>query len=141
VQEREREWGVTAIEAVGEMDAGPIWATVNFPMRAAAKGSLYRREVTEAAVQALLETVDRMRDPSFRPSRSIARSGRPAAPAAEAGRQGDRLGGGRQRSGARESPRRRRRTGVLDEVCGGPCHHDAHRGHRRQTARHGDRAA
>jgi len=67
VQEREATWGVTALEAVAEMDAGPIWASVEFPMREAAKGSVYRNEVTEAAVQALLATLGRMADPSFRP--------------------------------------------------------------------------
>ena len=33
VQEGEREWGVTVLEAVAEMDAGPVWATATFPMR------------------------------------------------------------------------------------------------------------
>ena len=46
----ETTWGVTAIEANAEMDAGSIWAGLSFPMRDAAKGSLYRNEVTEAAV-------------------------------------------------------------------------------------------
>ena len=68
VQEREPSWGVTALEAVAEMDAGPIWASVDFPIREAAKGSVYRNEVTEAAVQALLATLARMADPSFRPA-------------------------------------------------------------------------
>ena len=31
------------------MDAGPVWATAEFPMREATKSSLYRNEVTEAA--------------------------------------------------------------------------------------------
>ncbi|MCC6609027.1 MAG: hydrogenase maturation protein [Burkholderiales bacterium] len=68
VQEGEAEWGVTALEAVGEMDAGPAWASVEFPMREAAKGSVYRNEVTEAAVQALLTTLERMRHPLSRPA-------------------------------------------------------------------------
>jgi putative two-component system hydrogenase maturation factor HypX/HoxX len=49
----ETEWGVTALEANGEMDAGDVWAEVRFPMRAATKSSLYRNEVTEAAVEAM----------------------------------------------------------------------------------------
>ncbi len=49
----ETEWGVTAIEANAEMDGGDIWASVTFPMRDATKGSLYRNEVTEAAVKVL----------------------------------------------------------------------------------------
>jgi putative two-component system hydrogenase maturation factor HypX/HoxX len=54
------EWGVTALEANGEMDAGDVWASVGFPMREATKSSLYRNEITEAAVVALSETLGRM---------------------------------------------------------------------------------
>ena len=60
VQQGEREWGVTVLEANGEMDAGDIWATRTFAMREASKGSLYRNEVTEAAVAALREAIDRI---------------------------------------------------------------------------------
>jgi putative two-component system hydrogenase maturation factor HypX/HoxX len=67
VQDGEADWSVTALEAVGEMDAGPVWASAGFAMRAASKGSLYRNEVTEAAVKAILATLDRMQDPAFRP--------------------------------------------------------------------------
>jgi putative two-component system hydrogenase maturation factor HypX/HoxX len=67
LQEGEQAWGVTVLEATGEMDAGPIWASVEFPMRAASKSSVYRNEVTEAAVRAVLQTLERLHDPSFRP--------------------------------------------------------------------------
>jgi putative two-component system hydrogenase maturation factor HypX/HoxX len=60
VQEREREWGVTVLEANGEMDAGDIRATATFAMREASKGSLYRNEVTEAAVRAVREALARI---------------------------------------------------------------------------------
>lgn len=50
-------WGVTVLQAEAEFDAGDIWASHGFPMRAAAKGSLYRKEVTEAAVKGVLEAV------------------------------------------------------------------------------------
>ncbi len=53
IADGETEWGVTVLEANGEMDAGDVWASVAFPMRDAAKSSLYRNEVTEAAVVAL----------------------------------------------------------------------------------------
>jgi putative two-component system protein, hydrogenase maturation factor HypX/HoxX len=56
----ERTWGVTALEATGEMDAGPVWASVDFPMRDATKGSLYRNEVTAAAVAAVNRTLARL---------------------------------------------------------------------------------
>jgi len=64
---RERDWGVTVLQANAEMDAGDIWATSNFPMREASKSSLYRNEVTEAATHAVLRAVERFEDGSFRP--------------------------------------------------------------------------
>jgi putative two-component system protein, hydrogenase maturation factor HypX/HoxX len=62
-------WGVTVLQAEREMDAGPVWAWREFPMRPAAKSSLYRFEVTEAAVAAVLEAVERFAAGSFRPAR------------------------------------------------------------------------
>ncbi len=56
----ETEWGVTALEANADMDAGDVWSSVNFPMRDAAKGSLYRNEVTAAAMAAIRETLARI---------------------------------------------------------------------------------
>jgi len=63
----ESEWGVTVLQANDEMDAGDVWATRSFPMRAASKASLYRTEVTAAAVEALLEAVERFTDSEFEP--------------------------------------------------------------------------
>lgn len=63
----ETEWGVTVLQASGEMDAGDIWAEARFAMRAASKGSLYRNEATEAAVRALLEAVIRFEAGGFVP--------------------------------------------------------------------------
>src|SRR5512139_4274719 len=60
VQRGEREGGVTVLEANGAMDAGDIWSTRTFPMREASKGSLYRNEVTEAAVAAVREAIVRI---------------------------------------------------------------------------------
>ncbi|MBL8307371.1 MAG: hydrogenase maturation protein [Rubrivivax sp.] len=59
ITEGEPTWGVTVLQAVAEMDAGPVWAHESFTMRAAPKSSLYRREVTEAAVRAVLAAVAR----------------------------------------------------------------------------------
>lgn len=56
----ESEWGVTVLEAEAEMDAGPLWASVTFPLRAATKSSVYRGEVADAAVQAVLASVERI---------------------------------------------------------------------------------
>ena len=60
VLEGESRWGVTALQANAEMDAGDIWASVEFDMRPASKGSLYRNEVTEAAVEAVRVTIARI---------------------------------------------------------------------------------
>ncbi|WP_018992877.1 hydrogenase maturation protein [Aromatoleum toluclasticum] len=49
----ETEWGVTVLQAEAEMDAGPVWASVGFPMREGTKASLYRNEVTAAALRAV----------------------------------------------------------------------------------------
>ena len=42
----EGHWGVTVLQANAEFDAGEVWATASFTLRAATKSSLYRREVT-----------------------------------------------------------------------------------------------
>ncbi len=59
IQNDEAEWGVTVLQAEAEMDAGPVWATATFPMRQAKKASLYRREVTDAALCAVKEALAR----------------------------------------------------------------------------------
>ncbi|MDO8293875.1 MAG: hydrogenase maturation protein [Gallionella sp.] len=53
------EWGVTVLQANGEMDGGDIWAAETFPMRLAKKSSLYRNEVIEASVRAVQAAVER----------------------------------------------------------------------------------
>ena len=63
----ESEWGVTVLQADAAMDAGPVWATVNFPMREARKSSLYRNEVTEAAVAAVRLAIERFETGNFVP--------------------------------------------------------------------------
>jgi putative two-component system hydrogenase maturation factor HypX/HoxX len=55
-------WGVTVLQANAEMDAGPVWASVNFPLRTGRKSSLYRNEVTQAAVQAVRVAIERLAD-------------------------------------------------------------------------------
>lgn len=67
ILDAEPRWGVTVLQANAEMDAGDIWANRDFPMRAASKSSLYRGEVTRAAVEAVLEAVARYRSGGFRP--------------------------------------------------------------------------
>lgn len=56
------QWGVTLLQAEADMDAGPVWAAASFAMRPAMKSSLYRNEVTEAAVRAVFDALDRLPD-------------------------------------------------------------------------------
>ena len=67
VLEGKRRWGVTVLQANGEMDAGDIWAWSGFDMRTASKASLYRSEVTEAAVKAVTLAVQRFQTGDFKP--------------------------------------------------------------------------
>ncbi len=60
LQEGAAEWGVTVLRANAEMDAGDVWATATFPLRAATKSSVYRNEVTEAAVTAVREALAKL---------------------------------------------------------------------------------
>jgi len=64
----ETRWGVTVLQADAEMDAGAIWATSEFALSPGQrKASLYRNEVTEAAVAAVLQAVARVAAGGYRP--------------------------------------------------------------------------
>ncbi|MBL8406142.1 MAG: hydrogenase maturation protein [Dechloromonas sp.] len=69
IQRGLREWGVTVLHAEREMDAGPVWASSVFPVGAVRKASLYRNQVTEAAVLAVLQAVTRFAAGDFVPQR------------------------------------------------------------------------
>jgi putative two-component system protein, hydrogenase maturation factor HypX/HoxX len=51
------EWGVTVLEANGELDAGHVWSSRTFRMRDAGKSSIYRHEVRRAAIEAIEEAI------------------------------------------------------------------------------------
>lgn len=63
------EWGVTALQAVEEMDAGPIWGWRTFPLpeQPPKKSSVYNGPVAEAAVALVHEVVAKAADPYFLP--------------------------------------------------------------------------
>ena len=62
------QWGVTVLQAVEDMDAGEVWAWEPFAVRpGATKSSLYRREVTQAAVVAVLRALQRFTPASLQP--------------------------------------------------------------------------
>src|SRR5208337_306885 len=67
IANQEKSWGVTILEAAPEFDAGPIWASHEFPLDAdpPAKSSLYRGPVTEAALRGVLEAVERIESGEF----------------------------------------------------------------------------
>ena len=60
-------WGVTVLQANAEMDAGDIWASTEFMMPGCSKSSVYRTEVADAAVRAMLLAVARFAAGRYRP--------------------------------------------------------------------------
>ncbi|MFI6996255.1 enoyl-CoA hydratase-related protein [Nocardia sp. NPDC050175] len=60
-------WGVTAMSAVEELDAGPVWAARTFDLPAERKSAVYNTVVADAAVECVLETADRAADSAFEP--------------------------------------------------------------------------
>ena len=92
----ERDWGVTVLQANGEPDAGRVWATSEFAMRGVGKSSLYRHEVRHAAIEALVEAIERIvHDDSLplqerRPLRTVPEGS--GAPANDSERPHDQLG-------------------------------------------------
>ena len=65
----ESRWGVTALQAVEEMDAGPIWGSRTFPLEPGAlrKGAVYNGPVADAAIDLISDVVTKAADPSFTP--------------------------------------------------------------------------
>lgn len=57
-------WGVTVLQAVAEMDAGPVWAFEQFELDIndpeTTKATLYRGPVTQAAITATFSAIDRI---------------------------------------------------------------------------------
>ena len=68
--EGRREWGVTVLQAEARLDAGPVWASMPCTLRAAGKSSVYRREIADAAVRAVLEALGRIEAGDFQPWRA-----------------------------------------------------------------------
>ncbi|MBQ0807278.1 MAG: hydrogenase maturation protein [Porticoccus sp.] len=64
---QEETWGVTIIQANEVMDGGDIWASVEFPMRNTCKSSIYRQEVTQAAITGIKQALERHADEHFKP--------------------------------------------------------------------------
>lgn len=124
-----REGGVTVLQANGDYDAGPVWAWRPVVLRPdATKASLYRHEITRAAVEAVLEAVAR-----FRPGQALPAP--VAVPAAGHGWRGPVPAAQRAIDWARDdsaSVLRKLRSadghpGIADTLFGRACRlHDAH---------------
>jgi putative two-component system protein, hydrogenase maturation factor HypX/HoxX len=55
----ETQWGATIIQATEKMDAGTVWTSETFILPAKSKSSIYRHEVTQAAIKTLLRAIER----------------------------------------------------------------------------------
>ncbi|AIA02013.1 hydrogenase maturation protein [Streptomyces noursei] len=87
-------WGVTVLQANDEMDAGDVWATVECPVPEVGKSDLYRNEIADAAIEALLTAVARFASGTHRPQPQHALPagrlpGRPRPPLRQADRRID----------------------------------------------------
>ncbi|WP_371477170.1 enoyl-CoA hydratase-related protein [Kitasatospora sp. NBC_00315] len=67
IQEGATRWGVTVLQADERMDAGDIWASTEFSVPPVGKSDLYRNEVSDAAVAAVLLAVERFAAGDHRP--------------------------------------------------------------------------
>lgn len=63
-------WGVTALQATADMDAGPVWAceTFRMPPGPVSKTALYGGPVADAVMACVEAVVDRAADPEFTPT-------------------------------------------------------------------------
>ena len=69
IHKKEEFWGVTALQASEEMDAGDIWANFDFKMRDSFKASIYRKEVTSAAIKTLKTVLENISKSDFTPEK------------------------------------------------------------------------
>ncbi|WUD38201.1 hydrogenase maturation protein [Streptomyces europaeiscabiei] len=82
IHEGVEEWGVTVLQADGEMDAGDLWAFVPCRIPQVSKSELYRGEIADAAIEAVMLAVERFAGGTYVPRRQDA-SGTTDAAAAE----------------------------------------------------------
>ncbi|MFD3696160.1 enoyl-CoA hydratase-related protein [Streptomyces sp. NPDC058646] len=71
-------WGVTVLQADAEMDAGDVWACVECPVPPVAKSDLYRGEIADAALEAVLLAVHRFASGTYTPRPQHTGRARPA---------------------------------------------------------------
>ncbi|WP_225440213.1 enoyl-CoA hydratase-related protein [Amycolatopsis eburnea] len=69
IMDGEPTWGVTALQATGDLDGGPIWGSRLFPMPSdpPRKSTLYNTQVADAAMSLIAEVVRKAETPGFTP--------------------------------------------------------------------------
>ncbi|MFJ5533817.1 enoyl-CoA hydratase-related protein [Streptomyces sp. NPDC093261] len=77
ITEGARRWGVTVLQAEEEMDAGAVWASVACPVPPVSKSDLYRGEIADAALAAVLLAVERFASGTYTPLAQGAARSRP----------------------------------------------------------------
>ncbi|MET9000966.1 enoyl-CoA hydratase-related protein [Amycolatopsis sp. NPDC004169] len=77
IMDAEPTWGVTALQATGDLDGGPVWGTRVFrmPSDPPRKSTLYNTQVSDAAMSLIGEVVTKAGDPAFAPRRQSAGAG------------------------------------------------------------------
>ncbi len=60
IEMEKSDWGVTVLQATGEVDAGEVWASRTFSMRNATESSPYGNEVRRGAIAAIRDPLDRL---------------------------------------------------------------------------------
>ncbi|MFJ5547660.1 enoyl-CoA hydratase-related protein [Streptomyces sp. NPDC093225] len=78
LHDRAARWGVTVLQANAEMDGGDVWASADCPLPPAGKSDLYRGEIADAALEAVLEAVERFASGTYVPRPQDAGHVRPA---------------------------------------------------------------
>lgn len=78
IRDQPARWGVTVLQAEAEMDAGAVWATAECPVPPVGKSDLYRGEIADAALRAVLLAVDRFASGTYVPQPQTTGTARPA---------------------------------------------------------------
>lgn len=67
IYEQHQYFGVSAIQAVEEVDSGPIWATSEFSLRKGSKSSIFRDDMSIAAMKVIHLVVKRFENGIYEP--------------------------------------------------------------------------
>ncbi|MCX5302509.1 MULTISPECIES: hydrogenase maturation protein [Streptomyces] len=130
IQDGESRWGVTVLQANAEMDAGDVWASVACPVPPVGKSDLYRGEIADAALEAVLLAVERFASGTYTPRPQAGGRARPLL------RQEDRRidwAGDTTEGVLRALRAADSQPGVRDELLGGDWY--LHGGHREERLR------